>query len=120
MLELCYATGLRRSELTHLRVFDLDIERLTLVIRQGKGRKDRMISTGARAGALPQRHPPETRGPVHPTDARSRRHLNHPDLHPKSHSGSCARSTPQPTPPLPPRAAGTGPTLARLSTPVMA
>jgi integrase/recombinase XerD len=51
MLELFYATGIRRSELTHLRVFDLDVERLTLAVRQGKGRKDRMIPTGERAAA---------------------------------------------------------------------
>jgi len=37
MLELLYATGVRRSELAGLRVFDLDIERLTLAVRQGKG-----------------------------------------------------------------------------------
>jgi integrase/recombinase XerD len=51
MLELFYATGLRRSELAGLRVFDLDVERLTLAVRQGKGRKDRMIPTGERAAA---------------------------------------------------------------------
>jgi integrase/recombinase XerD len=49
MLELFYATGVRRSELAGLRVFDLDTERLTLAVRQGKGRKDRMIPTGERA-----------------------------------------------------------------------
>jgi integrase/recombinase XerD len=56
MLELFYATGLRRSELTHLRVFDLDVERLTLAVRQGKGRKDRMIPTGERAAVWAARY----------------------------------------------------------------
>jgi integrase/recombinase XerD len=51
MLELLYATGIRRAELARLQVFDLDAERLTLAVRQGKGRKDRMIPTGARAAA---------------------------------------------------------------------
>ena len=144
MLELFYATGLRRSELAHLRVFDLDIERLTLAVRQGKGRKDRMIPTGERAAVWAARYlndvrprlavepddgtlfltvdgtafsPDRLTGLVadyvkrsgvgkpgachlfrhtmatlmleggadirfHSADARTRRHLNHPDLHP--------------------------------------
>jgi integrase/recombinase XerD len=56
MLELFYATGLRRSELAGLRVFDLDVERLTLAVRQGKGRKDRMIPTGERAAVWAARY----------------------------------------------------------------
>jgi integrase/recombinase XerD len=51
MLELFYATGIRRGELARLRVFDLDVERLVLAVRQGKGKKDRMIPTGQRAAA---------------------------------------------------------------------
>jgi integrase/recombinase XerD len=56
MLEVLYATGIRRSELARLAVFDLDAERLTLTVRQGKGRKDRMIPTGPRAAAWAQRY----------------------------------------------------------------
>jgi integrase/recombinase XerD len=56
MLELLYATGIRRSELARLAVFDLDAERLTLTVRQGKGRKDRMIPTGARAAVWTARY----------------------------------------------------------------
>jgi integrase/recombinase XerD len=56
MLELLYATGIRRSELARLQVFDLDCERLTLAVRQGKGRKDRMIPTGHRAAAWAGRY----------------------------------------------------------------
>jgi len=37
-------------------VFDLDCERLTLTVRQGKGRKDRMIPTGPRAAAWAARY----------------------------------------------------------------
>ena len=51
MLELFYATGVRRSELARLRITDLDVERLVLAVRQGKNRKDRMIPTGERAAA---------------------------------------------------------------------
>jgi integrase/recombinase XerD len=56
MLELLYATGVRRSELANLKIFDVDIERQTLMVRQGKGRKDRMIPTGARAAAWVKRY----------------------------------------------------------------
>jgi integrase/recombinase XerD len=49
MLEVFYSTGVRRRELSRLRVVDLDTERGTLMVRQGKGRKDRMIPIGERA-----------------------------------------------------------------------
>ncbi len=49
MLEVLYATGIRRAELAHLAVFDLDADRQTLLVRQGKGRRDRMVPIGERA-----------------------------------------------------------------------
>jgi integrase/recombinase XerD len=49
ILETFYSTGMRRSELLALSVFDLDRERGTIMIRQGKGKKDRMIPIGERA-----------------------------------------------------------------------
>jgi integrase/recombinase XerD len=49
ILETFYSTGMRRSELMHLSLFDLDRERGTVMIRQGKGKKDRMIPIGERA-----------------------------------------------------------------------
>ncbi|MCG8555585.1 MAG: site-specific tyrosine recombinase XerC [Proteobacteria bacterium] len=49
ILEVLYSTGIRRSELIKLSVYDLDTERSTLMVRQGKGRKDRMVPIGARA-----------------------------------------------------------------------
>lgn len=49
ILETFYSTGMRRSELMHLSIFDLDRERGTIMIRQGKGKKDRMIPIGERA-----------------------------------------------------------------------
>lgn len=51
ILETFYSTGMRRSELAHLAVFDLDTERGTILIRQGKGKKDRMVPVGERAAA---------------------------------------------------------------------
>jgi integrase/recombinase XerD len=49
MLEVLYSTGIRRSELAHLALIDLDHDRQTLLVRQGKGRKDRMVPIGDRA-----------------------------------------------------------------------
>ena len=42
MAELMYGAGLRLSELLRLRVKDVDLERLQLSVRAGKGNKDRM------------------------------------------------------------------------------
>jgi integrase/recombinase XerD len=49
ILEVLYSTGIRRQELINLLVQDLDRERGTLFVRQGKGRVDRMIPIGERA-----------------------------------------------------------------------
>ncbi len=43
MLSLIYACGLRRSELLHLKPQDIDSKRGLLMIRQSKGKKDRII-----------------------------------------------------------------------------
>ncbi len=40
-LSLAYGTGLRASEVAALKVGDIDSERMTLRVEQGKGRKDR-------------------------------------------------------------------------------
>jgi integrase/recombinase XerD len=49
ILEVFYSTGVRRMELADLLMFDLDTERHTLLVRQGKGRKDRIVPIGERA-----------------------------------------------------------------------
>jgi integrase/recombinase XerD len=49
ILETFYSTGIRRREMMHLNVFDVDPIRGTLMIRQGKGQRDRMIPIGVRA-----------------------------------------------------------------------
>lgn len=51
ILEVLYSTGMRRRELIALSVWDLDAERGTVAIRQGKGRRDRMVPIGERAAA---------------------------------------------------------------------
>src|SRR5215469_9585705 len=51
ILETLYSTGMRRLELIHLKLFDLDLARGSVTIRQGKGKKDRVIPIGDRAVA---------------------------------------------------------------------
>jgi site-specific recombinase XerD len=43
MVRTTYACGLRIGEVTRLRVADIDSHRGVLVVRQGKGRKDRQV-----------------------------------------------------------------------------
>ena len=43
MLMMLYATGLRRAELCHLKVADIDSERMVIHVRQGKGGRDRDV-----------------------------------------------------------------------------
>lgn len=43
ILATIYATGLRVSEMTALRVQDIDSSRQVILVRQGKGRKDRFV-----------------------------------------------------------------------------
>ena len=43
MLMMLYATGLRRAELCHLKVSDIDSERMVIHVRQGKGGRDRDV-----------------------------------------------------------------------------
>ena len=49
ILETFYSTGMRRMELSALKLFDVDAERGTVMVRQGKGKKDRKIPIGDRA-----------------------------------------------------------------------
>jgi integrase/recombinase XerD len=43
MLSITYACGMRRSEVLQLKLSDLDRQRRVIYIRQGKGRKDRVV-----------------------------------------------------------------------------
>ena len=51
ILEVFYSTGIRRSELAHLTLPDLDFGRGVIFINQGKGKKDRYVPIGQRAMA---------------------------------------------------------------------
>jgi integrase/recombinase XerD len=48
MLSLIYSCGLRRSELLNLKPADVDSKRGILIIRQAKGRKDRIAPLSAK------------------------------------------------------------------------
>ena len=61
IMETLYSTGMRRMELIGLHLTDIDAERGTVMIRQGKGKKDRMIPTGARALAWISKYRDEVR-----------------------------------------------------------
>jgi len=61
MLETLYSTGMRRSELAHLSIYDVDVERGIVMIRQGKGKKDRVVPIGDRALAWLQKYLDEAR-----------------------------------------------------------
>lgn len=43
LIMIGYACGLRVSELVHLRIEDIDSERMIVHVRQGKGKKDRLV-----------------------------------------------------------------------------
>ena len=49
ILETLYSTGIRRQELANLQLLDVDAERGTVTVRQGKGKKDRVVPMGPRA-----------------------------------------------------------------------
>ena len=48
-LEVFYATGIRRLELTRLHLADIDHAKATVMIRAGKGARDRLLPLGERA-----------------------------------------------------------------------
>ena len=61
MLELLYSTGLRRMELPHLALYDVDLMRRLVFVREGKGRKDRVVPLGERACAWLEKYLTEAR-----------------------------------------------------------
>jgi integrase/recombinase XerD len=61
ILELLYSTGIRRRELVNLDVYDLNLTERTLMIRRGKGKKDRMIPVGKTACEWVKRYLDEVR-----------------------------------------------------------
>lgn len=71
ILEVLYSTGIRRSELLHLVIEDLDFARGTLFVQLGKGRKDRVVPIGERAIAWVQKYQDDVR-PSHAPDEAQR------------------------------------------------
>jgi integrase/recombinase XerD len=61
LLELLFATGIRRMEVAGARLADLDLQRRLLLVRCGKGRKDRMVPLGERATHWLRRYVEEAR-----------------------------------------------------------
>ena len=61
ILETFYSTGMRRLELVQLKLWDVDLERATVTIRQGKGKKDRMIPLGDRTALWVRKYLDESR-----------------------------------------------------------
>jgi integrase/recombinase XerD len=61
LMETLYSTGMRRLELANLKLYDLDTERGTVTIRQGKGNKDRVIPIGDRAAAWIEKYVADAR-----------------------------------------------------------
>ena len=49
MMELLYSTGMRRGEVSTLTFPDVDFNRGVIMVREGKGRKDRVVPVGERA-----------------------------------------------------------------------
>ena len=61
IFELLYSSGLRAGELCKLTLYDLDPAKRTVIIKQGKGRKDRLVPVGHIALEWLQRYLTESR-----------------------------------------------------------
>lgn len=61
IIETFYSTGIRRAELSKLALYDVDFGRMILTVREGKGRRDRMVPIGERALAWIQKYLDESR-----------------------------------------------------------
>jgi integrase/recombinase XerD len=61
ILETLYSTGLRRMELVKLKLYDVDLRQGMVTVREGKGRKDRLVPIGACACAWLHRYIEEVR-----------------------------------------------------------
>jgi len=61
IVEVLYSTGIRRMEVIALKLYDLSLDRGVLLVRQGKGKKDRYVPIGPRAVAWLQKYIAEAR-----------------------------------------------------------
>lgn len=61
IIETLYSTGMRRMEAANLKLYDVDLANGTVMIRAGKGNKDRLIPIGDRACAWIRKYLDEAR-----------------------------------------------------------
>ncbi len=61
MIETLYSTGLRRTELVTLTLHDVDVQQGVVFVREGKGKKDRVVPIGERALAWLTKYRDEVR-----------------------------------------------------------
>src|SRR5436190_16464523 len=61
MMEVCYSSGIRRIELKRLHVAEVDVRRGSLLVKGGKGDKDRFVPLGERACAWVKKYVDEVR-----------------------------------------------------------
>jgi integrase/recombinase XerD len=61
IMEVFYSTGIRRFELARLKHFDVDTVRGSLMVRLGKGARDRLVPIGERACAWLRKYLDEVR-----------------------------------------------------------
>ncbi len=61
IIETLYSTGIRRAELINLTLYDVDLKNGTLMVREGKGKKDRLVPIGRRACQWMERYLEEVR-----------------------------------------------------------
>jgi integrase/recombinase XerD len=61
LLEVLYATGLRRMEIVGVAIYDVDLPRGLLWVRKGKGNRQRVVPIGDRAGAWVAKYLTEAR-----------------------------------------------------------
>lgn len=78
LLGLMYATGMRVSEVARLRMRDIDFDRSGIVVRQGKGRKDRIVMLPQSFRGLLERLRTMQRGDdfLFPSPMETDRHVN--------------------------------------------
>ncbi|MBI3898501.1 MAG: site-specific tyrosine recombinase XerC [Gammaproteobacteria bacterium] len=63
ILEVLYSSAIRRSELMRLLIYDVDTKRGSLLVRNGKGAKDRIVPLGERACGWVDRYRRDGRDP---------------------------------------------------------
>jgi integrase/recombinase XerD len=61
ILETFYSSGVRKNELVNLNIRDVDLDRKTLTIFEGKGKRDRVVPLGERACAWVKKYLDEVR-----------------------------------------------------------